>query len=421
MLIYNLFPPLVGTFSQWVPHLARAADMGFNWIFVNPIQHPGFSGSLYSIRDYFSINPRFVDTATDMPAEEQVRTMLREAAGQGLHFMVDLVVNHSAVDSYLIEQHPRWYKWRRDGKVANPFAMDKGKKVVWGDLAKFDHEGSRDREGLYRFFFAVVTYLLSLGFRGFRCDAAYQVPRHFWERLIRETKESYPDARFFAETLGCTPEQTRETALAGFDYIFNSSKWWDLKSPWLLEQYNHTRKTAPSIGFPESHDTLRLAHEFDGNADVLKQRYFFAAFFSAGVMIPVGYEFGFRRKTHVVETRPEDWEQTGTDLTGFITEVNRVKSEHRIFQQETRNEVLHADDPEILLMRKCSGQTKEEALIILNRDSSHERRFCAESLRGFFHKGGAIADVSPGSRLEPLPEPFSVTLKPGQGMVLVAS
>jgi starch synthase (maltosyl-transferring) len=138
-------------------------------------------------------------------------------------------------------------------------------------------------------------------------------------------------------------------------------------------------------------------------------------------MIPVGYEFGFRKKTHVVETRPENWEETGTDLTAFIREVNRVKSEHRIFQQETRNEVLHTDNPEILLMRKGSGQTKEEALIVLNRDSSRDQNFRAESLRRFFHKGGSIVDVSPGARMEPLPEPFSVTLKPGQGMVLVAS
>ena len=39
----------------------RAAEMGFDWIFVNPIQKPGRSGSLYSIADYFQINPRFVD------------------------------------------------------------------------------------------------------------------------------------------------------------------------------------------------------------------------------------------------------------------------------------------------------------------------------------------------------------------------
>ena len=57
MRIYNLFPLLAGPFPRWRPHLQRAADMGFNWIFVNPVQRPGKSGSLYSIADYFELNP----------------------------------------------------------------------------------------------------------------------------------------------------------------------------------------------------------------------------------------------------------------------------------------------------------------------------------------------------------------------------
>jgi starch synthase (maltosyl-transferring) len=31
--------------------------MNFDWGFLNPIQLPGASGSLYSIADYFRINP----------------------------------------------------------------------------------------------------------------------------------------------------------------------------------------------------------------------------------------------------------------------------------------------------------------------------------------------------------------------------
>ena len=31
--------------------------MGFDWVFVNPIQKLGRSGSLYSISDYLKINP----------------------------------------------------------------------------------------------------------------------------------------------------------------------------------------------------------------------------------------------------------------------------------------------------------------------------------------------------------------------------
>jgi len=52
MIIYNLFPLLAGKFTEWDSHLLRASEMGFNWVFVNPVNYPGFSGSLYSVKDY---------------------------------------------------------------------------------------------------------------------------------------------------------------------------------------------------------------------------------------------------------------------------------------------------------------------------------------------------------------------------------
>ena len=61
MILYNLFPLLAGPFSRWGEHFSRAAGMGFDWVFVNPIQQLGASRSLYSIADYFRVNPAFLD------------------------------------------------------------------------------------------------------------------------------------------------------------------------------------------------------------------------------------------------------------------------------------------------------------------------------------------------------------------------
>src|ERR1044071_2930431 len=71
MIIYNLFPLLAGNVRDWKPHLVRAADMGFDWIFINPIQFPGFSGSLYSIKDYFDFNPLIADGASPRESAAQ--------------------------------------------------------------------------------------------------------------------------------------------------------------------------------------------------------------------------------------------------------------------------------------------------------------------------------------------------------------
>ncbi len=421
MIIYNLFPLLAGKFTDWERHLLRASEMGFNWVFVNPIQRPGKSGSLYSIADYYDFNPVLVDQKSKRVPQEQVKEAIKTAKKLGLNAMVDLVINHCSVDSDLIKSHPEWFLWESKGHVAHPFCNEDGKKVVWKDLAKFDHRDTKDKEGLFQYFLNIVKFLIELGFEGFRCDAAYQVPKSLWERLIKEIKKEHPDVVFFAETLGCPSDQTRRTASAGFDYIFNSSKWWDFNSPWLMAQYVLTREVVPSISFPESHDTVRLCEELRGNIQGLKQRYLFSALFSAGVMMPMGFEFGFCKRSHVVKTRPEDWEETDIDLTSFITEVNKLKSNQAVFQEEAPTEILYAGNPNVMLMWKASINDQEEALLILNKDIYNKQHFYAESLQELVQAGAPLRDLSPEYRMEYIPVPFSYDLQPGQGIILITS
>ena len=418
MIIYNLFPSLTGNVRDWKPHLIRAAEMGFDWVFINPIQYPGYSGSLYSIKDYFRLNPLFVDGAGPTESVAEFKGMAQDAQALGLKLMVDLVVSHCAFDSDLIAEHPGWFR-KENGRVVHPFCVENRKKVVWKDLAQFDHKHAQDKEGLFRYLFRVVQFLADLGIQGFRCDAAYQVPASFWRRLISETRHKYPGSVFLAETLGCSPADTVQTAKAGFEYIFNSSMWWDFYSPWLLEQYNLTREKAKSISFPESHDTLRLAEKLQGNVDGLKQRYFFSALFSAGVMVPIGFEFGFRKKLHVVKSRPEDWEQPQTDLTAFIKGVNQAKSQNPIFQEDAPTEMLPTNNPNILCLWKGSLHARQEALIILNKDILNKQHFHTNNLYEYVQSQGPLTDVSPEYPLAYLPTHYEYDLRPGQGIALV--
>jgi starch synthase (maltosyl-transferring) len=418
MILYNLFPLLAGDVKQWTPHLQRAADLGFDSVFINPIQYPGYSGSLYSIKDYFRLNPLIADGLTRRLAQSSFRKMAKEADRLGLRLFVDLVVSHCAFDSDLIKKHPRWFMHER-GRVAHPWCMEGKKKVVWRDLARFDHKRSQDKEGLYAYLFKVVEYLLGLGISGFRCDAAYQVPASFWRRLIHETRQMHPGTQFLAETLGCSPRETIHTAKAGFDYIFNSSKWWDFSSPWLIEQYSLTRDDARSISFPESHDTDRLAAETAGNLNAIKQRYFFSAFFSSGVMMPIGFEYAFQKRLHVVRTRPQDWEEPTVDLTSFVREVNRAKARNPVFTEEAPLELLPCDNPNILFLWKGSLRAKQEALIILNKDVDNEHYFHTDNLYQHIQSEGPLRDVSPEHPLDYLPTPYEYGLRPGQGIVLV--
>lgn len=419
MKIYNLFPLLAGPVAQWTPHLERAAAMGFDWIFVNPIQATGRSGSLYSIADYFAINQALIDPASGLSPEAQVRAMTDEANRLGLQVMVDLVVNHCAYDSDLIQQRPEWFAYD-GGAVAHPYCVQgDGSRVVWSDLARFDHHNSADADGLWHYTAEIVDYLIGLGFTGFRCDAAYQIPGPFWHKLISRFKDRDPDLVFIAETLGCSPDQTRETAAAGFDAVFNSGKWWDFESPWLLEQYELTRQVAPSIGFPESHDTERLFSETNGNIAAMKQRYLFAGLFSSGVLMPIGFEYGFRRRLHVVETRPEHWEEPAVDLTGFITEVNRLKSQYQVFQEESLTQPLAHGNPAILLLWKACQPGDRQALIVLNKDPHQRQPFYTDDLYRYVQAPPPLRDVSPEFPQAHVPTPFSFDLEPGMARVFV--
>jgi len=424
MKIYNLFPLLAGPFDTWGPHLTRAAAMGFDWVFVNPIQKLGRSGSLYSIADYFAINPVLLRPGSTRTADDQVRAMAATAGELGVSLMIDLVINHCAEDSALVTTHPEWFQ-HEHGRVAHPFCIeDNGTKVVWRDLAQLDHQQALQHpdapDGQLAYYVKIVEHLIGLGFRGFRCDAAYQIPTEVWRRLIERIRKSHPDTVFVAETLGCTPTQTRDTASAGFDAIFNSAKWWDFHGNWLLEQYESTRNIAPSIGFPESHDTRRMFEEFEGNIDALRQRYLFTAMFASGVMIPMGFEFGFRKRLDVVTTVPNDWEEPNIDLTGFIAQVNAIKDQTPTFSGEGRIDRLDYPDPAILVLRKHAVNGPDQALLVLNKDPWNRQRFYVDDLRHLIQSPEPLRDLSPDWPMADLPAPFEFWLGPGMARVLVA-
>lgn len=413
-LIYNLFPPLLGPIPRWEEHLDRIAAMAFNWIFLNPIHPPGLSGSLYAVKDYFRINPLFHPESGDDP-EAALRHFIQEAERRGLKVMLDLVINHTAIDAPLVQEHPEWYAKNADGSIKHPGAIDPAdatKVTVWGDLAELAYWPVPDPEGLLDYWKAVLAKYLHWGFKGFRADAAYKIPGWFWRRLIQTARGLEPKAQFFAETLGCRLEELEQLADAGFDYICNSSKWWDFQAEWCLEQYNRFRHLAPSISFPETHDTDRLAAESGGNPDIARQRYLFAAFFSTGLMIPVGFEFGFRKRLHVVRTRPEDWETPSYDLTGFITRVNRLKLGCPVLVEEGPIARLSPRGRPVVVLLKSRDQGKGRVLAVINTSGKARQAKLPKMLEYLGEPASAWKDLTPEASPLPPDQMSSFVLAP---------
>jgi starch synthase (maltosyl-transferring) len=425
--IYNLFPPLVGSIDAWKLHLERIAGMGFNWIFLNPFHYPGFSGSLYAVKDYYALNPMFRGHAKKS-ADRLIAGFVEAAGRYGIRIMMDLVVNHTAKDSQVANEHPGWFMREPDGSLASPFAVDPvdtSKRTVWADLAEIDYSDRPEREEIVGYFADLVRYYAKLGILGFRCDAAYKVPKEVWRPLIAAGRGVDPEAMFVAENLGGLLEEVLALRSAGFDYLFNSAKWWDFRQDWLFEQYEKFRAIAPSISFPETHDTERLVSELReeglNNPRDLEQRarnaYLFAAVFSTGVMIPIGYEYGFSRKLHVVETRPKDWETPLFDICDYIGEVNRMKAATPVLNEEGPQRALLLGDGRLVCLLRRAMRGPGWTVTVINSDRGAPVTVPLDGLDGDIGESREITP-GPGSHQgggrEPLRLGSEVTLGPGE-------
>jgi len=423
--IYNLFPLLVGSVEGWEPHLDRIAAMGFNWVFVNPFHYPGFSGSLYAVKDYYRLNPIF-QGVSKRSNDELIAGFAAAAEKRGLSVMMDLVVNHTAKDSVLAQEHPEWFEREADGSLRSPFAVDPDthKKTVWADLAEIDYRDRPARAELIEYFAEVIRHYAGLGIRGFRCDAAYKVPKVVWRKLIQAGRKVSPNAVFAAENLGGMLEEVEALRSSGFDYMFNSSKWWDFRQSWLLQQYEQFRSIAASVSFPETHDTPRLAADLAGQGvtaakDIerrYQQAYLFAAVFSSGVMIPVGYEYGFRKSLHVVETRPEDWEKPAFDLSGYIGEVNRMRAAQPVLNEEGPQRLVVQDGDRIVALQRRPLRGRGWAVTLINTDQNAKRAVRVRGLDPDLKEG---REITPGNEGHGFAAGSEVSLAPGEIKVFV--
>ena len=422
--LYNLFPLLAGPVEDWHAHLPRIAAMGFDWIYLNPFHEPGGSGSLYAIRDYARLHPVLQGQGGPVAAD-QIARFAAAARDHGVRVMADLVINHTANDALLVETSPHWYRREDDGALYAPRAVDPddpSNVTIWGDLAEIDYHRDDLRTEQIAYWSGLVQGYLDQGISGFRCDAAYQVPAEVWRPLIDVARNTAPDVVFAAETLGCAVEQVRLLAEAGFDFLFNSSKWWDFEAPWLLAQYEEFRHIAPSIAFPESHDTPRLVTEL-GDADLVmvertyRLRHLFATVFSTGVMMPIGYEYGADAPLHVVDSRPEQWKALARrprfDLSGFIADCNQLKARVPALGVEGPQRVVSPPgDPVVVLLRLEGAPDGSAVLTLINPGSEGPQACDLDTLDLAADMRAGLMEVTPGATGGPLPDGGTVTVGP---------
>lgn len=421
ILVYNLYPRLIGKFEDMKPHAKRAKEMGFEFIYLNPLAAPGFSGSSYALKDYYLYHPmhtkgwpvdgeNYSDSALKKEkkvAEKEFKSFVKYCDTLGLKVMLDLVINHSAIDSNLVKEHKEWYLRDEDGDILHPGADQDGTWITWGDLASLDN----DNEELWAYWLDLLKYYLSLGIKGFRCDAAYHVPVKLWEFLIENIRKVDKDIIFLGETLGCTPEELMDIGDSGFDVLMNSFKWWDYKAPWFLKDYNLWSDKYNSLCFPENHDTLRFATEHNNNKEKAVFSYTLETLFCSSVAITLGFEYGFTKKIDVVTTNPTDYEEINYDISEEIKEINSLKKSYKIFGEDNFIETITLGE-NLLTFKKESRDKKEIIVVIANLNEYNWERVEYYNFSQLFN--GEIVDISLGHKMEVVPNNFEYYLKPNE-------
>jgi len=370
-IIYNLFPRLFYIVNEWKDQVHHISEMGFNKIFVNPVHLPGNSQSLYSIKDYYTFNPQW-------GTWEDFKDFVQHCKTKNIDVIVDLVINHTAVDSVIVQEHPEWYEWNNNHLV-HPGAMENNHWVEWRDLAKINNN---DRN-VQVYWDKLIEFFQDMGVNDFRCDAAYQVPSQVWRELIRKACLRNENSVFYAESLGCTNDQINNLKFCGFEFLFNSSKYWNYDSSWAIDQHNTCKHIAPSISFAESHDTSRVAADQPRSENMQKNRYLFSAIFSEGVMMPIGYEYMSTIPLHVVNSKPIDFttcKNNGKNISDFIKYVNNLKKTYSEFDEEGHWNIISDLNSDVIVLEKRSNNGQYKATILINKDWYNSKTVWKNSL-----------------------------------------
>ena len=128
--------------------------------------------------------------------------------------------------------------------------------------------------------------------------------------------------------------------------------------------------------------------------------------------MPIGFEYGFRKRLNVVNTQPEDWEASPWDISEFIAAVNHLKNSYRVFNEEGLIERVESGNPKVVALPKSSRDSKEKVLLLFNTDQQRRLscQLAADGLRLYWPT--QVQDVSPDGQLQHTPDFQIGQLKP---------
>ncbi len=329
--LYLLHPLLVGPLPAWDAVFAHAVGLGFDAVLLAPVAAPGGSGNIYQVGDPDAPNP-MLEAPGDTAAT--VAALVDKARRHSLTVHLDLVLDRAAADGALAAAHPDWFATAAAGEPPDPRrpALERG-------TVPARYEDPAVAEALGTWWEQRLLAFAAAGVAGFRCDAPARVPAAVWRRLTG----ALPECRFMAWTAGLPEAALHNLTAAGFGAVFDSLAWWDGRSGWLTEEAARLAAIGPAIATVEAPFGPRLAAAWDVAPlaeRAARQRLRLAAGIGAGMLVPMGFEYGARRPLDATRDRPGDWawlqEHAAFDLSAELRAANAVLASRRLDRAELR-------------------------------------------------------------------------------------
>jgi glycosidase len=245
--------------------LDYAVKLGASGLLLGPIFASSTHG--YDTIDHFRIDPRLGDIG-DFDA------LIEAARSRGLRVLLDGVFNHvgrefprfqRAIASRTHVDDAAWFRltWPQQQAAGETpdYAMFEGHH----QLVALNHDAPEVADYVIN----VMSHWLDRGADGWRLDAAYAVPRSFWNKVLPAVRAKHPDAYLFGEVIhGDYAGFVRETGVdAVTQYELWKAIWSSLNDlnlfelAWALERHNALLEHFVPQTFIGNHDVTRIASQ----------------------------------------------------------------------------------------------------------------------------------------------------------------
>jgi len=360
---YELFPrstggrnaqgdPVHGTFATATGELDRIAGMGFDVVYLPPI-HPigevnrrGPNNTPYAAPDdvgspwaigsveggHDAVHPQ-LGTLDDFGA------FVARAGELGMEVALDFALN-CAPDHPWVKEHPEWFTTRPDGTIA--YAENPPKR--YQDIYPLNFDS--DPRGIYAEMLRVMLFWVQRGVRIFRVDNPHTKPPDFWQWLIWQVKDRYPDVLFLAEAF-TRPARLYGLARLGFTQSYTYFTWRTGKqelAEYATELAAKVDEVRPNF-FVNTPDILHESLQ-RGGPGMFAIRAALAATLSPSWGVYAGFELFENTPvapgseeyldSEKYQLRPRDFAAAlaqGRSLQPWITRLNAIRRAHPALQQ----------------------------------------------------------------------------------------